>query len=124
MKAAASTVGILLCLLVVSPGAYAQSADEWYPAQNPGLMVANVGYDTRQNWGSDSRIGVQFTSNLVAYYYFSTSSATQLAEAGAIYAALLSAEISGTPVFIYINQSDPYSSGQWDFVSVQVGNNN
>jgi hypothetical protein len=41
-----------------------------------------------------------------------------------VYASLLSAKTSGAPVFIYINQSDPYASGQWDFLSVQVGNNN
>lgn len=115
---------LALGFLMLAPiTADAQTAQTWYPAQNPGLMVANAWYDTRQDWASDGRIGIQFTSGMTAYFYFLPTNATQLQEASVIYGSVLSAEVSGTPVFIYLTQADTYSSGQWDFSSIQVGNN-
>jgi len=109
--------------LATMSAAYSQSANEWYPTEDPGLIVTKVSYNTQQNWDSDGRIEVQFANGVAAFYYFSPSSATSLNEASVLYASLLTSELEQTPAFIYITQSDPNNSGTWDFAAVQLGNN-
>jgi hypothetical protein len=102
----------------------AQTASQWYPTQNPGITVASVWYlPVLNQLGIPPHIGVETASRASYFYYFSPTDANQLAVANAIYASLLSAEISGQPVFLYMSGTDRYTSGVWDFAAVQVGNN-
>jgi hypothetical protein len=114
----------------LSAGVYAQTASAWYPV-NPQAQyhVKNAFYDLRTNWGSQySRIGMQFqedTGGQTYYYYFSSSDATQVQRASALYGSLLAAMVSGSPAFVYVTTVDPYMgvSYFWDFTAVQVGSN-
>lgn len=126
IAATRSFVAIVLACLSFSIGCtavHAQTAGDWCPSNNPGLTVRDVWYDTRSNWGSQSRIGMTSSDGRLWFYYFSTSDAVQLQLSNTMYASLLSAEISGQPVFLILSQGDPYNSGAWDFISMQVGPN-
>lgn len=112
------------CLSVTAVSvAHAQSANEWYPTGNTGLTVMNVSFITHADWNSQARIGVEFTSGLTAYYYYSPSDPLQTELASILDASLATAEIHGTPVFVYVTGADAFTSGTWDFDSVQIGNN-
>ena len=103
--------------------AHAQAANSWYPAQNPGFTIVSVWYlPVTNQYGIPPHIGVTTASNISFFYYFSPTDANQLAVANAIYASLLTAEVSGQPAFFYLSGQDQYSTGLWDFTAIQVGN--
>lgn len=101
-----------------------QTANTWYPIDSSASYhVKSVWYDLR-TFGSLSRIGTQFVEGgPVFFYYFSPGDSVQLQKAHAIYASLLTAVSTGVPTFVYITGPDAYATGNWDFISIQLGPN-
>lgn len=124
MKTIARTCLLGLTLLGITPVASAQSTTGWFPSGNPGIVVRSfwlaIGLPTL---GGLNRIGVTTSTGNLYYYYYDPTNTTQVNEANAIYATLMSAQLSGQTVFFLISAPDPYASQYWDFDGIQLGPN-